>query len=46
VLHGQEQHSTLAQHMAGEEEARVEQEAPEEQDRSSCEDDGEEEGAP
>jgi hypothetical protein len=32
--------------MAGEEEAHVEQETPEEQDRSSCEDDGEEEGAP
>jgi hypothetical protein len=43
VLHSQEQHSTLMQHMAGEEEAHVEQEAPEEEE--GFEDDGEEEGA-
>jgi hypothetical protein len=58
VLHGQEQHSTLAQQMVGEaeEEAHVEQvspkehetrkEAPEEQDGSSSKDDSDEEGAP
>jgi hypothetical protein len=41
VLHGQERHSTPAQHMAGEE-AHVEQEAPKEEGGLS-EDDGEEE---
>jgi hypothetical protein len=46
MLHAQEQHSTLTQHMAEEEEAHVEQETVEEQDRSSSKDDGEEEGAP
>jgi hypothetical protein len=49
---GQEQHSTLALHMAEEEEAHmeeeahVEEEAPKKLDRLSSEDDSEEKGAP
>jgi hypothetical protein len=45
VLHSQEQHSIPVQHMAREEEAHVEQEAPEE-DRLSEVNGEEEEGAP
>jgi hypothetical protein len=51
-IRGQEQHSTLALHMAEEEEAHmeeeahVEEEAPKKLDRLSSEDDSEEKGAP
>jgi hypothetical protein len=46
VLHGQEQYSTLMQHMAEEEEAHVEEEAHTEEDELSMDDSEEEEGAP
>jgi hypothetical protein len=47
VLHDQEQHSTLVQHMAGEEEAHMKQEDHMEEEAHIEEDGGEEEeGAP